>query len=215
MKNMIPYATMRNYSDVIKEYLKSCCTIVEIAGSMRRFCDHKEHNLVGDIEFVIQPTMDEDCTLFEMEKKESVAVVFMNRMAQKRIELSNDLTLHHEVGKPDGRYMKFVLLQNEAILTSVEICIPQVHDFYRILAIRTGPSDYSHQVIAKRWVEKGWRGTDKGLRKESDCYAVPSGEKTLWKCTSSHAQLPPVWNSEKEFFEWLELEYQLPHLRCV
>ena len=108
-------------------------------------------------------------------------------------------------GKASGRYMQLWLKQG----IMLDLFIPSPPDYYRQLAIRTGSSTFSNSVIATTWVKKGWRGTADGLRLSKECKKI--GKK--WECTISNPTLPPEWASEKEFFNWLGIEYIEPEFR--
>ena len=111
-------------------------------------------------------------------------------------------------GKPnEGRWIKIQLPQG----INLDLFIPQVHDYYRIYAIRTGSADYSHQIIAKAWERKGWAGTKDGLRLQAECIRL---EKT-WNCIFQKPTLPPVWKSDADFFDWLSIPHLPPAQREV
>ena len=93
-------------------------------------------------------------------------------------------------GKLSGRYVKATYKG-----FPVDVFIPQDRDYYRMLAIRTGSSEYS-KGIAKAWVDKGYMGSEKGL--------VPR-DNPEWT--------PLSWESEKHFFEWLGIEFLHPRDR--
>ncbi len=107
-------------------------------------------------------------------------------------------------GKFDGRYIKIWL--NEGI--QLDLFIPQPHDYYRQLAIRTGSKNFTYNTLATQWARLGWCGTDDGLRRRSDCMKKTASGP--WICTNPNPELPPVWENEKQFFEWLQLEYVEP-----
>ena len=91
----------------------------------------------------------------------------------------------------------------------IELYIPQAHDFGRILAIRTGSSVFSHNVLAIQWNRLGWCGTPDGLRRKGEC----DHKKASWKIKAEYKQhptLPPVFNTEEEFFEFLNLKWIPP-----
>lgn len=107
-------------------------------------------------------------------------------------------------GNFHGRYVQMVL-KDKGI--KLDLFMPQENDYYRMLAIRTGPAEtYSHKTIAVTWRKMGWVGTDDGLRLCSEC--VEKGSK--WICVKLQPTLPPVWKSEREFIEWLGLPYLEP-----
>lgn len=214
MKTPVIYTTMRSYADLIEQSLTPLCEKIHIAGSLRRYERYCEQKTVGDIEFVLTPRRESRQTLFEEESTTKVHNDFITFFSEKEIKLIDGITIIHQRGNPEGRYMQYVLHHMELEI-SVELCMPELYDYYRILAIRTGPSEYSHKVLAKRWVEMGWRGTTDGLRLEKECYAIPQGDKTLYKCIARNPEKPPAWTSEQDFFTWLGLPYPKPHERHI
>jgi DNA polymerase/3'-5' exonuclease PolX len=164
---------------------------ISIAGSIRR-----KKPEVKDIEIVCEPkTLEIGDSLFDEKKKVVPIQEFVDTIRQWEKIL----------GEPFGRYTKRKL--PEGIM--LDIFIPDPPDYYRQLAIRTGSRDFSELVLARAWRKLGWCGSDKGLRKTSDC----SKSGKLWVCTNPNAELPPIWNSEQEFFQWLNVPYVEPELR--
>lgn len=89
--------------------------------------------------------------------------------------------------------------------------MPDADDYFRQFAMRTGSADYSASVIAGGWVKLGWVGVgDAGLRRIEDCQKSPDGK---WKLINKNGERPPVWKSEEEFFEWLNVEWVKPEKR--
>jgi DNA polymerase/3'-5' exonuclease PolX len=116
-------------------------------------------------------------------------------------------------GKPEGRYMQIELPQR----INLDLFMPEPDDYYRQYAVRTGSADYSHKTIAAAWKRKGWRGSNMGLRRIVDCeeeYDLLT-EKSRWICVNPHGEKPPVWNSEKEFFDWIGIPLIMPKLRTI
>jgi DNA polymerase/3'-5' exonuclease PolX len=157
--------------------LRAFCDVVIVGGSIRRECES-----VGDIEIICQPK------------------------ANMRNRLGMYLMEHGTIksGKMDGRYVRVWLSEHGVQL---DLFMPQLHDFYRQLIIRTGSAGFVHNIIATQWVRMGWVGTDDGLRRREECVQKTSGE---WVCRMPSPTLPPVWDSEKAVFEWLELDYVEP-----
>lgn len=121
---------------------------------------------------------------------------------------SFSLALYNELNttmKRDSRQIKFHFKG-----VPVDLFLPQSHDYYRQLAIRTGSAEYSHKMIATAWVKHGWVGTEHGLRRRKECVQDKSG---TWFCPKIKPELPPVWMSEREFFEWLHIDYLKPEER--
>jgi DNA polymerase/3'-5' exonuclease PolX len=189
---MIELAKAKRYADRLVEILSPYCEKIDIAGSIRR-----ERYKVGDIEIVALPKKEFIPTELFGEGKWKVTKEFteaVHRVIDNAIK-----------GNTTGRYMQATLLGG----ITMDLFMPQPHDYYRILAIRTGSDDYAHKVIANSWVKGGWVGTDQGLRRRYDCSETPAG----WKCIRENPEVPPVWGSEEAFFEWLEIKWIHPTLR--
>jgi len=83
-------------------------------------------------------------------------------------------------------------------------------DWGRILAIRTGSSAYSHH-LAVRWGRIGWAGTEDGLRRKTECI-----RKSTWRIKPEYKNcptLPPAFDTEEQFFNFLGIEYIHPKAR--
>jgi DNA polymerase/3'-5' exonuclease PolX len=183
------------------------CDRLNIAGSIRR---GKQE--VHDIEIVCQPKRVKigNVDLFgEDTRQEVVSSEFVSEVKKLGKVIK---------GKPDGRMMQ-IELDNPFGATKImlDLFIPQPYDYYRQFAIRTGSADYSAKVIATGWNKKGWVGTSDGLRLEIECvgYKNPADGKTKWTCTAKQPELPPAWQSEEEFFNWLGVQYIPPNLRFI
>jgi DNA polymerase/3'-5' exonuclease PolX len=91
--------------------------------------------------------------------------------------------------------------------------IEQADDFYRQLAIRTGSAEYSRFIIAVGWRKKGWVGSEEGLILESE--ATMKNGKYKLSVPAHQRTLPPVWQSEEEFFNWLGVPCLQPERREI
>jgi DNA polymerase/3'-5' exonuclease PolX len=185
----------KEIADRIVALMAPYCGIINIAGSIRR-----EKPDVKDIEIVALPYQVEN---------ESPNGFFTETVIGPSLELAgiiDDIGMVLK-GQLTGRYMQIEL--NEGI--KLDLFLPQSHDYYRQFAIRTGSADYSGKVIASKWVRNGWVGTSDGLRLATECEKKSSG----WKCLAEIPTLPPVWESEKAFFEWLGIGWVEPKFRNV
>jgi DNA polymerase/3'-5' exonuclease PolX len=171
------------------------CDIINIAGSCRR-----NKVLVKDIELVCLPmkTKIEQFDLFGPPQYDH----YLRNPHFCRIVKKLGKILK---GKPEGKKMQIDLPEG----IKLDLFMPSDFDYYRIFAIRTGSADYSKNVIARAWREIGWVGTENGLRRYSDC----EKENNIWKCYEQNPELPPIWKSEEEFFEWLGLKWIEPSER--
>jgi DNA polymerase/3'-5' exonuclease PolX len=178
----------------IVEILKPHCDKIEVAGSIRRSKPY-----VKDIEIVALPTDRIRTDVYGEKFKDGRVKAFIETVLQLGAILK---------GSPvDGRYVQMKLHQG----INLDLFIPQADDFFRQLAIRTGSSDYSRKVIATTWSKLGWCGTDDGLRRRCDCVQKGSG----WKWINKGGEIPPVWQSEQEFFSWLGIECIEANLRSL
>lgn len=191
-----------NLAHKILEKLLPYSDRIHIAGSIRR-----EKPEVKDIEIVCQPKYVDGAQ----------GSFFADAMAEKVIS-QNYVQLIKSLGrvikgKPDGRYMQIELPEG----INLDLFMPDPDDYYRQFAIRTGSSDYSYETIAKGWLRKGWCGSDVGLRRISDCIEEHGAiiNKRTWRCVNPKAEKPPVWQSEKEFFDWIGVPWIMPKLRTI
>jgi len=171
------------------------CEHIHIAGSVRR-CKPQ----VKDIEIVCQPKVTVLKDLFDYDEGQIVDSNFARIVEE---ELGRVIK-----GNSDGRQMQIELL--EGIM--LDLFMPRPYDYYRVLAMRTGSRDYSHNVIATAWNKLGWVGTENGLRRRNECTKNTSG---VWICNTTYPKIPPVWKSEEEFFQWLGVKWIEPKLREV
>lgn len=175
----------------VVELLSPGCEKIHIAGSIRR-----QSAQVKDIEIVCQPIKELTDIGMELFKKYEISNVFKNAI--------DIIGLKIEKGSVDGRYMKIILLGG----MTLDLFMPTADDYFRQLVIRTGSADYVYHVIASSWKQKGWCGTSDGLRLIKECTGKQTTDgKTIWRCTSLKPVLPPVWQSEEEFFSWLSLPF--------
>lgn len=183
------------------------CDRINIAGSIRR-----GKSDVGDIEIVCQPKMivKGTVTLFgEDDRKLIVHPDFESTV----LKLGKVIK-----GNPGGRMMQIELEYPFGGVKTVmlDLFMPKPYDYFRVFAIRTGSADYSAKVIASGWRKNGWVGTENGLRLEDECYGSKGLDgKVKWRCVADNPTLPPVWESEQEFFKWVDIQYLPPHVRYV
>lgn len=203
---MVSHATARKIAIEIGNKLLPHCDRLNIAGSIRRGA-----NEVKDIEIVCQPKRVKigNVSLFGEDTREEVVKADFIEIVKKLGKAVK--------GKPDGRYMQIEIDNpDSAKKINLDLFMPQPDDYFRQFAIRTGSAMYSQKVIAEGWRKIGWVGTEDGLRLEIQCvgYKQPDG-KTKWKCNVDRPEIPPIWASEQQFFEWLGVQYLPPSLRYV
>ena len=185
-------------SSLAYDRLKPFCNRIDIAGSIRR---RKE--VVKDIEIVCIPKSKE---LYTNGDLFSQPAANNGHLSANFSQAANSLGKVLK-GNPSGRYMQIELPEG----LNLDLFMTTEEDYYRQLAIRTGPSEFSHKVIAGNWSKKGWCGTSFGLRKKSECVKGEGSWGLL--IPNSISEKPPVWKSEEEFFQWLGLAYTKPELR--
>lgn len=198
------YNRARHIADRLVAAFNPVCDKVHVAGSVRR-----EHFSVGDIEIVCAPkrmTVQKD--FFETGE---VIIPEFEKVVKK-------IALLILSGQVDGRMMKIIINGTETYYNpdlkrngmKLDLFMPTPEDYFRILAIRTGSADFSHHQLAVAWKRKGWVGTEDGLRMERECLEMSHNK---WKCINPNPTLPPEWQSEEDFFEWIELPWVEPKYR--
>lgn len=175
------------------------CDLIHVAGSIRR-----KMQVVNDIEIIAYPKRKTTGSDLFGNVQDTVCEEFLEALYTKVAVIIK--------GKPNGRYMQLILKNRKTL----DLFLPERSDYYRQLAIRTGSSQYATNVIAAAWRRKGWVGADDlGLRRQDDCKPYMSGDKQKWKCINQHGELPPVWESEEDFFKWLGIPYESPTNRNI
>jgi len=189
----------RQIASRIVEILQPHCELIHIAGSIRR-----QQPFVNDIEIITMPKKEKKNEDLFGSEDEIISRDFVEALA--------GITKLIVKGNVQGRYMQIVLQNCNIIL---DLFLPVKVDYYRQLAIRTGSSDFSHKVIAHGWRNKGWCGSDHGLRRESDCVPIKDnkGLTISWRCIKLDGELPPAWKSEEEFFQWIGVKWIEPRFR--
>ena len=209
----IPHSEATTIARTVYEALKPFTTAFTFAGSLRR-----KQPFVGDIEAVVLPTLD---------------TVPDGFFGTKEIRSRDFVMTVHKlgtviVGDPvNGRYVRMnvggKLLNPEARSKDFkfdggiqfDLFIPKPENYGMRLAICTGPRNYSSNVLAKKWKAMGWCGVDGDLRRQTQCIDHGKGDNHDWKLKAGlqNIQMPPVFDTELQFFQFLGLEYVEPKFR--
>lgn len=190
--------------------LQPYCDIIHIAGSIRR-----QKPEVKDIEIVCIPKK------FKMAEKN----LFGEDVNPRTIihpEFEKIIKANGTIGKGKftGRYMQLVMqrvIESVAYTINLDLFMPQQHDYYRQLAIRTGSAEYVRKFISGMWVKKGWCGSGGELYLQKECCCKIVEGKNVWslKGDVTTPTMPPVWKSEQEFFKWLGVQWLEPQQRSL
>lgn len=186
------YPQAKSIADNIVDLLRPHCDIINIAGSIRRLKAE-----VGDIEIVCLPKkIVLKNKMFGYDEGTMVEPLFDKLVNEFGVVIK---------GNTDGRYMQIELHNG----IKLDLFMPSPHDYYRQYAIRTGSAEYS-RLIANAWNDLGWVGTPDGLRLRHECVQLA---RSRWHCNVQNPTLPPVWQSEEDFFQWLGKEWIEPKFR--
>jgi DNA polymerase (family 10) len=146
----------------ILDHLSPHCSRFEIAGSIRR-----RKAQVGDIEVVAIPNTQEADDLFadsapDVRSPHFVAACFAHRVMGQIVK-----------GDPQaGRYIQTRLPCG----AQLDLFLATPANWGLILAIRTGSADFSHQVLARGWVRRGYHSQE-GILVAADGSLVPTPEE--------------------------------------
>lgn len=139
--------------DVLKQ-LRPHCHKCQIVGSVRR-----GKNLVSDIDIVVIPKKFEIGLLAE---GESIATV-VNQWEMIEGPMIPNKARHTWRILPCG--------------IKLDLWLTNETNFGYMVAIKTGPYEYSHQVLANQWCWKKYRGKDGYLTKGGRRVPVPTEEE--------------------------------------
>jgi len=197
-KDLMSYHKAKKYADRVVEILSPHCDKIKIAGSIRREC-----SFVKDVEVVCVPRLIESPSedLFDKTPVMIPTAEFVRLVRDwERVK-----------GDPLGRYTQRILPGGVVL----DLFITNNADWGRQLAIRTGSAYFSTVKIASTWARKGWKGTHEGLRKKAQCHKTSSGWEVLPELRSIEGGIimPPEFETERSFWDFLELEWIPPQDR--
>lgn len=147
------------------EILRPVCERIEIAGSLRR----KKPD-VGDVEIVCIPkTFPADRTLFgdsfldQPRRDPEFASVIREQCLEGQLTIC----------KGDLRTGKYIQLRHRGTGLQIDLFTATPENWGLIYAVRTGSAEFSHQVLAKGWVKKGFHSVEGLLMCHSQPVPVP------------------------------------------
>lgn len=201
----VPLYAAEKAARIVKDMLEPYCEKVMIVGSIRR-----KKVEVGDMEICLIAKRDiGEPSFFEDPKPGPVCKGFR--------EVIN--SFHRVKGSVEGRYLQLTItikwwhkeIGDCSTLFYCDIFMPEPKDWGRMVAIRTGSSDYSKRVIAAGWRKKGWVGSYNGLRRENESEYNDKSRK--WICKTTNPTLPPIFDTEEIFFNFLGIPVISPEQR--
>lgn len=170
-------------ADRLLDLLRPVCDRVEVAGSVRRACD-----VVNDLEVCAIPKVAllRDGTLFE--QRVDLLGKLMDQVTAGRVQgVSRPADPGRGLRKPPwGQKQKRLMLFDHGRWFAVDLFIGSVETWGALLAIRTGPAEFSQLLVTQR----------------ADGGAMPDG----WRCKDLRVATPQGRRdtpSEAEFFEAL------------
>lgn len=191
------YRLAKRYADRVIDILKPYCKRIHLAGSVLRQAAY-----VKDIEIV--------CTPKRVFIKTDLFGGGRWDISPGFIKVIEDIQQKIIKGHATGKYMQILLKGN----IKLDLFMPAPGDYYRQLAIRTGPKEFAKGTLAAGWTSRGWVGTvNMGLRKRKDCVLRDHEGSKSWLCINPNGEKPPVWISEIQFFEWIGLRWTEPRFR--
>jgi hypothetical protein len=183
--------TAQKIAEEIVYKVRPYCEMIEIAGSVRR-----EKPFVKDIEVVCVPKSVESGGLFGGNIQEHrIAGFVMNMKAFGTIDKGSLTT---------GKYVKIIHAESGI---AIDVFMTKVPDFYRQFAIRTGSSSFSRDRLAVGWSRKGWTGIEGQLYLKNEVVYDEKGKINLAEMKT--ITKPPMWKSEKEFFEFCGVSWEV------
>ncbi|MFA6586218.1 MAG: hypothetical protein WCS86_03615 [Candidatus Paceibacterota bacterium] len=150
-----PYAEAYEIALKVLEELRPHCAKIAIAGSIRR----KKADC-GDVEIVTIP-LPYSTGIFE----NGIATI-VNKWPKVRGELDYGKTKYTQRILPCG--------------IKLDLFFADEKNWGYIFAMRTGSDNFSHNTLAKRWVQCGYKGKDGYLTKDGEIVEIKE-EKDLFK----------------------------------
>lgn len=147
MKRKFEYAEAKKVADEMLSEMQPHCKRIEVAGSVRR-----KRQEVSDLELLIIPK-PYDIGLLKHGLPEA-----LDKYQCIKGKLHPDTCKYTRRLHPSG--------------IEVDIFIANEDNWGYLYAIRTGPAEYSHKVLARRWYRMGYRGKKGNLTKNGQIIPI-------------------------------------------
>ncbi len=148
-------AEARTIAERVRSDLAPWCDRIEIAGSIRR-----RKPEVGDIEIVCIPKVVDAGFLGDTVRHPGF-VTYLARLP--RLKGDPAVNKYTQILLPEG--------------VNLDLFTAKPDNWGLIFAIRTGSADYSHRVLARGWVRRGYKSADGMLHDAETEEAVPVREE--------------------------------------
>ncbi|OGI15737.1 MAG: hypothetical protein A2878_02940 [Candidatus Moranbacteria bacterium RIFCSPHIGHO2_01_FULL_54_31] len=150
-----PYAEAYAIASDVLEQLRPHCIRIEIAGSIRR-----KKPMVKDIEIVAIPKP------YSTGATESGIATIVNQWGKVKGTMEYGKVKYTQRTLPGGIKLDLFFAEQE--------------NWGSIFAIRTGSADYSHKILARGWVQKGFKSEGGYLFRNGEKHEIRE-EKDLFK----------------------------------
>ena len=178
---LYPYGYAKEIADRAVERLKPHCERIEIACSIRR-----KKSMVKDIEILCIPKKVRQLSLFGEASSKSFTDSGLLKVVAEWEKVKGDLF--------QGKYTQRVLLEG----IKLDLFTATAENWGNMLAVRTGPADYSHYVLACGWVDMGYKSSDGFLYRLNE-FGQPKSKMAL--------------PEEEDLFDLLQMHYVNPEDR--
>lgn len=194
------------------EYKKAHEIALRVYKTLEPYCEVDRIDIVGSVRRKAEECNDMEicCIPRTIDITDLFGKVMGNHRTSSFLNAARSLGTIKKGELYDGRFVQILLPENFML----DLFMPTPETYFAKMVIRTGSAQYSHKVIASAWYKKGWCGTEDGLRLQSECYRA-KGSFNKWICNTQNPTLPPVWQTEWNFFSWLGLEWVEPSKRYV
>jgi DNA polymerase (family 10) len=178
MGRRVPLPIAREVARRLVAALAPACERVEIAGSIRRGAD-----TVGDIELVAIPLLQGRSNILNLALDELIAQFKI----QRRPVYSTDRPAWGE------RYKKFWLIINQRWgIIQVDLFLATPSTWGAIMTIRTGPSDFSRELVTHIKYRTAYRQQDGGLTAKATGKIVATPSEEDYFRMAGMPYLPPT-----------------------
>lgn len=190
----IPYSTALRMAEDFLGEIAGACERIEIAGSIRR-----QAETCGDIEIVAVPSLDSVSVGLFADQFETIDL-----LDQRCVAMLEHGILGCRLDKNNRRAWgpKYKRLTYHGF--ALDLFTPPLDSFGVILAIRTGPTEFSHALVSP----KGARLPSGAIGMLPDQFRVHDGSLT-YRISGQPIPTP----TERGFFEMIGVPHQEPHLR--
>lgn len=191
---ILPLEKAKYYADGFISKIVDSYDKISVTGQLRRECAECNY-----VELIATPKMAQGMvTYFDENRPQTYSMLDVSLLDIKNLE-------------QDGKKRKIFHYPEHRL--KVVFYISNNENWGKDLCWTTGNNEFYRTHIAVAWNRQGWCVVDGELRRKKECEHYPSGKWGLKDLYENNFTKTPAFDTEKDLFKFLELDYVEPSKR--